>query len=562
MSPFRIIIALVVAPVLAVVCAGIGFLASTGFVIADLAAHHLLGLKHGVVSYVIVTVTGYLPIVFGLGGLIAPFLTQEQIQSVFGTARWADTKELGSLRNRDRRGVLVGRDRGTKALLHYDGPSHLITMAPTRTGKGVGTIIPNLLTLERSIVCIDPKGENARITARARQSFGPVYVLDPFGVTGQASSCFNPFAHLDVDDPDIAEHAGALADALVHDEPGTSNDAHWNEEARALIAGLIMMVIASEPPDRRHPATLRDYLTRSSKDLDALFADMQNCAHCRGLIARAANRHLSKSDREASGVLSSAQRHTHFLDSPRMERVMQRSDFDFCDLKRAIQTVFLVLPPDRLSSYARWLRLMISQSLMEMARHQTIAPPSAGLPTTAKTETKTNTNINTKNSGSAALRSGLHANANAVLFLLDEFACLGRLAAVERAMGLMAGYGVQLWPILQDLHQLRSIYGKAANTFFANAGIVQIFGVNDIDTAELVARSVGKTDAHYMTRSFGEGKQTSSEHVAARNLINADEVMRLPRDMMILLRQGQRPARLRKIRYFEDKEFKGLFDPA
>jgi type IV secretion system protein VirD4 len=119
-----------------------------------------------------------------------------------------------------------------------------------------------------------------------------------------------------------------------------------------------------------------------------------------------------------------------------------------------------------------------------------------------------------------------------------RFASLGRLAAVERAMGLMAGYGVQLWPILQDIHQLRALYGKGANTFLANAGVLQVFGVNDIETAELVARSIGKRDAHYMTASHSVGKQTNSEHIAARNLINADEIMRLPDYRMILLRQG------------------------
>ncbi|MET0172024.1 MAG: type IV secretory system conjugative DNA transfer family protein [Agrobacterium vaccinii] len=551
MSVFRTMIALLVAPILAVTCAGLGLLVSAGVVIANLTAHHVLELNHGVVSHVIVTVTGYLPIVFCVCGLIAPFLTQAQIQSVFGTARWANAKELGSLKGKGRHGLLVGRDRDTKALLRYDGPSHLMTMAPTRTGKGVGTIIPNLLTLDRSLICIDPKGENAGVAARARQMFGPVHVLDPFGVSGRASSAFNPFAHLDANDPDIAEHAAALADAFVYDEPGTSGDAHWNEEARALIAGLIMMVIASEPPPRRHPATLRDYLTRTPKDFTALLESMQGSSACHGLIARSANRHIAKSDREASGVLSSAQRHTHFLDSPRMNHIMQRSDFDFADLKHRTQTVFLVLPPDRLNTYARWLRLMISQALMEMVREPTVIPAHAAGEHASKEDFVARTTP-----------SDPDAAKPAVLFLLDEFASLGRLAAVERAMGLMAGYGVQLWPILQDVHQLRALYGKAANTFFANAGVVQIFGVNDIDTAEIVARSIGKTDAHYMTRSFGEGKQTSAEHVAARNLINADEVMRLPADTMILLQQGQRPARLRKIRYFEDPEFKGLFDPS
>ncbi|KQR29886.1 conjugal transfer protein TraG [Rhizobium sp. Leaf155] len=548
MTVWGFVKAVVTAPFLGAICAAIGWVNAGTIIFLDFVVHWALGAEQGLISQVLLVVAKHLPLVFGVFGFMGAFVSEVPVQSVFGTARWASAKDIASMRGKDRAGLIIGRDPQKKALLRYDGPSHLMTMAPTRTGKGVGTIIPNLLTAERSVICIDPKGENARITARARERFGALHVLDPFGVTDRQSSCFNPFAHLDANDLDIAEHAGTLADALVYDEPGSSGDAHWNEEARALIAGLIMMVVASEPPHRRHPATLRDYLTRAPKAFADLLTRMQESTSCDGLIARAANRHLGKSDREASGVLSSAQRHTHFLDSPRMKRVMERSDFQFIDLKQRTQSVFLVLPPDRLGTYARWLRLMISQSLTEMVRD------------------RNGTSLSDSVSGSEAATTTLgkqkkEAPANKpVLFLLDEFASLGRLAAVERAMGLMAGYGVQLWPILQDIHQLRALYGKGANTFLANAGVLQVFGVNDIETAELVARSIGKRDAHYMTASHSEGKQTNSQHIAARNLINADEIMRLPDDRMILLRQGHYPAKLRKIRYYEDKEFKGLFE--
>ncbi|MDE8347262.1 MAG: type IV secretory system conjugative DNA transfer family protein, partial [Acidocella sp.] len=113
---------------------------------------------------------------------------------------------------------------------------------------------------------------------------------------------------------------------------------------------------------------MREHLTGAPDDFAALLARMQGTAAAGNLIARAANRQLGKSDREAAGVLSTAQRHTHFLDSPRMTSVLGRSDFSFADLKSAVATVFLVLPPDRLAIYARWLRLMLTQSLQDMAR--------------------------------------------------------------------------------------------------------------------------------------------------------------------------------------------------
>jgi type IV secretion system protein VirD4 len=289
-----------------------------------------------------------------------------------GTARWATDKEMSALtHDSGGPGLLIGRQNKTNRLLRYQGAAHLLTMAPTRSGKGVGTIIPNLLTARRSVLCIDPKGENAMITAKRRRSFGDVHVLDPFGITGLASSAYNPLDRLDPDSLDIAEEAASLADALVYDEPGQGGEAHWNEEAKALIGGLILTIIATEPEDRRNLNTLREFLTLAPDDFLGLLERMQTTRACNGLIARAANRHMAKSDREAAGVLSSAQRHTHFLDSPRMAAVLAKSDFEFGDLKRGIATVFLVLPPDRLNTYARWLRLLITQSLSDMARTPT-----------------------------------------------------------------------------------------------------------------------------------------------------------------------------------------------
>lgn len=443
-----------------------------------------------------------------------------------GSARFATNKEVAPLARADT-GLLIGRDPKSKRPLRYDGPAHLLTMAPTRTGKGVGTIIPNLLTADRSVICIDPKGENAKIAGRARQQFGPVHVLDPFGVTGLPSAAFNLLDQLDLAGLDVAEDASTLADALVFDEPGMAGEAHWNEEAKALIAGLILHIASQEPRERRDLATLRDYLTLAPEAFAALLKDMQASPEAAGLVARAANRHLGKSDREAAGVLSAAQRHTHFLDSPRMVAVLGRSDFRFADLKRRNVSVFLVLPPDRLSTYSRWLRLLVAQSLTDMARD----PAKPAVP---------------------------------VLYLLDEFAALGHLAPVERAMGLMAGYGVQLWPILQDVHQLRATYGQRAGTFLSNAGVLQVFGVNDHDSARLVSDLLGQETVVFQTMSRALDAEktgiTYGEQHTARPLLTPDEVRNLPQNLELLFLAGQRPIVAGKLAYYADAEFRGLYD--
>jgi type IV secretion system protein VirD4 len=465
-------------------------------------------------------------VALGWRWLTAPLLRHfgDKASDTHGSARFATKQETARLAQ-SAGGLLVGRDVKTGKLLRYAGPAHLLTIAPTRSGKGVGTIIPNLLTARRAVVCIDPKGENVKIAGRAREQLGPLHVLDPFGVTGRPSAAFNPLAALDAASLDVAEDAASLADALVYDTPNEGGEAHWNEEAKALIAGVILYVIAEEPPERRTLATLRDLLTCAPEDFKALLTRMQGTAAAGNLVARAANRHRGKSDAEAAGVLSTAQRHTHFLDSPRMTSVLGRSDFNFADLKAGLATVFLVLPPDRLATYARWLRLMLTQSLQDMAR--TPARPAAP-----------------------------------VLFLLDEFAALGHLAPIERAMGLMAGYGVQLWPILQDVHQLRATYCQRAGTFLSNAGMLQVFGVNDHESARLVSDLLGQETIVFETASRALDSRESglsySEQHTGRPLLTPDEVRNLPESRALLFPAGKRPILARKLRYYADAEFARL----
>lgn len=405
-----------------------------------------------------------------------------------GSARFATDRELRGMESGT--GLLIGRNPATGRLLRYGGPAHLLTLAPTRAGKGVGTVLPNLLLVERSVLVIDPKGENARIAGTARKNFGDVFVLDPFGVTGLPSAAYNPLDRLSAENLDLGDDAASLADALVMDAAGQGGDTHWNEEAKALIGGLIMFCVAHEDADRRCLATVREYLTLPAENLKQLMALMQESAAAGGLIARAANRYLGKAEREAASVLSTAQRHTHFLDSPRIVSVTSRSDFHFSELRHRIASVFLVLPPNRLDAYARWLRLLVTQALQEIARDAEAATGGrTGLhaapalsqahtgPSGALTASETPADARDIPYGAAdasqppQARPGTRTVPTApTLFLLDEFAALGRLEAVERAMGLMAGYGLQLWPILQDMSQLKDLYGGAGEYLHRQRG--------------------------------------------------------------------------------------------
>lgn len=518
-----------------IIYVGAGYL--IGFMVGRLLLIPIAAVSHldHTFGAIIPIAAGVVGALSGLGWFNARFALPAPRGGVHGSAHFASAAQIKAALGGSA-GLIVGREnRKDGQLLRYAGQAHLLTIAPTRSGKGVGAIIPNLLTADRSVLCIDPKGENARITARARAKFGPVYVLDPFGVSGHLMATFNPLNGLDADSLDLAEDAALLADALVHDPPGQGGEAHWNEEAKALIGGLILYVVCEEQAEARTLATVRELLTLSPGGFAATLAIMQESASAGGLVRRAANRHLGKSEREAAGVLSSAQRHTHFLDSVRINWTMARSDFRFADLKESKATVFLVLPPERLDAYSRWLRLMVAQAIHDLAR----TPDRPAAP---------------------------------VLFLLDEFAALGRLEPVERAFGLMAGYGLQLWPILQDMHQLWGAYGKKAGTFLSNADLVQIFNVADVETASWVSKSIGATTMTYQTTGtstsrgamqFFETKSSStSTHLSRRELMTPDEIMRLDSSLEILLRQGAAPAIAAKVRYYDGPEFRGLFTAA
>lgn len=267
-----------------------------------------------------------------------------------GSARWGTGESL-----RYPQGLIVGTL--DKEVLRYRGDGHLVTVAPTRSGKGVSVIIPNLLSYPGSVIVTDPKGENYAVTARRRRELGTtVHAFDPFDVVG-GTAAFNPLDVIQPTSVDAIDDARLLADMLVVVEgKETGEQSFWNEEARALLTGLILYVVAHEPPERRTLTHLRALLTLPPTLWSEFLTRMSASTAVNGLVARAAARILQKAEKERSGVISSAQSQTHFLDSPRMARVLHQSTVDFATLKRGRLSCLVILPPDRLETYQRWLR--------------------------------------------------------------------------------------------------------------------------------------------------------------------------------------------------------------
>ena len=231
--------------------------------------------------------------------------------------------------------------------------------------------------------------------------------------------------------------------------------------------------------------------------------------------------------------------------------------------------VVLVLSPKRLDPCSCGLRLLVSQALGEIAREaETLSrlpraaqalswPPGASESTTGPACAPAGSE---EPQGASGPLQELPPALGPTLFLLDEFAALGRLEAVERAMGLMAGYGLQLWPILQDMSQLRDLYGARDLTFIANAGVQQVLSVNDFETAKWLSQSMGRETVQYRTESRRPGDMpTTGTAITGRDLLTPDEIMQIPAHLQLLRVQGSPPAIAAKLRTCADLEFQGLF---
>ncbi|MFG1431726.1 type IV secretory system conjugative DNA transfer family protein [Xanthobacter sp. V2C-8] len=421
-----------------------------------------------------------------------------------GSARWAKDGEIKGYYSGT--GPVIGRD-GRGRLLRAGGDAPLVTIAPTRAGKGAGQIVPTLLVEKTSAVVIDPKGEACRATGQRREEFGPVYVVDPFGIAGAPTCGYNPIGELAAS-PTIVEDAFRLAEALAPVEEG--GHPHFDPVARTLLRAIILYVATELPPDRQNLLSVREILNLPAKLLRERLEEM--ATHELDAVAGPARQHLGRDDRESAGVLSTCGRHTEWLDSPLVAAVVAKSDFQFRRLKEDVGTVFIVLPPDQISVFSRWLRLLTTCVVSEFTQS-----PGAG-------------------------------GKGPCLFVVDEAAALGRIDALENSNAVMAGLGLRLWGFWQDLGQLQAVYGKKADSFLANAGTQIFLSVADGTTAEKVSRALGNE-----TVVIGSRPHTTR---VGRPLLSPDQV-RLEKNLIVFGR-GLKPVRATAVRWFSDKHFKNL----
>jgi type IV secretion system protein VirD4 len=395
--------------------------------------------------------------------------------------------------------------------VHYSDTIHAITIGPNGSGKGTGVIIPNVASLNRSILIVDPKGECAAVTARARARKGPVIHINPFNVLVEslphlASQGFNPLAQLDPKSDNFPDDASGISEAVIRLE---GSEPHWSASAQDLGSALIMWECLKNGKNASL-ANVRTMLTEPFTKQDdkplGLFKTVLDMlgSGCAPLAAKAGR--FVRSTNETLGVIATAITQTRFLDSPQIQRDISGAGFDFADMKKEIITVYLILPADRLETHANYLRLVVTSALRALLR----SPPSATLPP--------------------------------VLLLLDEFAQLGYLPPIENAMGIARGFGVQLWPFLQDLNQLHALYRDRWQTFIGNSGALTAFAPRDLFTAQYLSAMCGTKSVNLKSRNQGDdGRGSWNESLHGVPLFRPEDLMRMPSGQMLCLISGLDP---------------------
>ncbi|MCP4368691.1 MAG: type IV secretory system conjugative DNA transfer family protein [Deltaproteobacteria bacterium] len=387
---------------------------------------------------------------------------------------------------------------------------HLITVASNRSGKGRSAIIPNLIEWPHSALVIDPKGTNAAVTALRRGHGGGrvkeylvqnVHIVDPFKTVtkdeslAEYSACFNPLDAIDINSSTVTEDIGLIADAIIIQDGGRHAD-HFMEGAQSIIAGITAHLLTKNK--KTSLIDVRQALTQDAEGLDALFGEMSENDKAGGLPMVAASLLENAGAQESGAFLTTVIRNTKWIDSLSMKEVLGSSSFKMSDLKNGKTTVYIILPPHMLDEHKRFLRLFVNMSILGMSKGERAKNP--------------------------------------VLFVLDEFYSLGHLAQLEKAAGLLASYNVKLWPIVQNISQIKQNYPKNWETFFANAGISQFFAVSDLETQKYLQQRLSKTAYGGVVTNLRETSELEEE-------IGRDA------KRQIILRAGKKPLLLRRTNY-------------
>lgn len=429
----------------------------------------------------------------------------------FGSARWANEKDLADLERKN--GIYIGN-----GIYGYNKQGHILTQGGARGGKGITCVLPNLLGLSGytgSWFIIDVKGELTAVSARFQRSIGQnVVILDPWGLNTKDGASYNPLDLVaDQTNPDsLIDDISIIAEMIVPKE--TQGDQFWNNKARSLVAGMILHMLTTTSKEKQTLGTIWKWLHLPQEELDNLLTDM--AVSDSEVVRATANEYISilqTATKMFQSIMATAQEKTDFLKSPALQKSLEKSSFDINGITDGKTTLYVIIPPDKLDSHYQWLRLVMT----------------------------------------TALRSAVRNHDKRITFLLDEFAALGYLPEIKTALSTYAGYNITMWPIVQDLGQLKTLYGSAWETFISNTAVRQFLSVSDVFSLEYLSKLMGTTT----TVSYDDKDKAQA---TARPLVTPDEIRRASADNVFTLIEQRPPVCFSKIPYYEMPTLKGMYD--
>ncbi|MGB3068627.1 MAG: conjugal transfer protein TraG [Ottowia sp.] len=491
----------------------------------------------------------YAPQVFDTGGMIAAGSgllavvvaiamsvwrsRQARKVTTYGSARWADAADIRKAGLKQPAGVFLGQHDGR--YLRHEGPEHVLTFAPTRSGKGVGLVVPTLLSWPASAVIHDIKGENWQITAGWRSRFSHCLLFNP---TDASSAAYNPLLEVRRGAHEVRDVQN-IADILVDPEGALEKRNHWEKTSHALLVGAILHVLyAGKDKTLRGVA---NFLSDPASPFELTLHRMMTTKHLgdaqHPVVASAAREVLNKSDNERSGVLSTAMSFLGLYRDPTVAEVTSRCDWRIADLISAEHPVslYLVVPPSDISRTKPLIRLILNQ-------------------------------IGRRLTESLEGSDGIQRR-HKLLLMLDEFPALGRLDFFETALAFMAGYGIRSFLIAQSLNQIDRAYGQN-HSILDNCHVRVTFATNDERTAKRISETLGTATELRAQRNYAGhrlapwlGHLMVSRQETARPLLTPGEVMQLPTDEAVVMVSSVAPIKAKKLRYFADANFKQRVSP-
>ncbi len=459
-------------------------------------------------------------------------------------SHFANRKEIDKMGLFSETGIMIGRyvdhqkhfiffTKTIERYLRFDSNTHILYFAPTRSGKGVGFVIPNLLSYPHSCIVNDLKRENYDLTAgyREKELHQKIYYFNP---TDIKSHIYNPLDFIRAGAKEAVKDAQTIANIIVSDPAGTSaSSSHWDNTARALLTGLILFVSHNYPEGdemRSIGGIYRLMSSPTSPQIEILDTIRTTAKHA--MAARAAAIILNKEEAERSGIISTMTRYLELWADPLVHAVTSgKSSFSIYGMRKDPSTLYMATPTSDIDRTKPLIRIMLTQFTNLLGEK---------LP-------------------------GKNDKWQEILFLLDEFPRLGKIEAIEGGLPLLAGYGVKFALITQDLNQLNKVYTKE-NEVMANAQLKVTYAASDPETAEKISKYLGETTVLKQGTSFSgkrfgsmlnQASYSTSEQDKA--LLTPGQLQQLPYNEAIVILTGHLPIKCEKIIYYKEDFFKGKF---